>query len=108
MGQHCLGFPRVLYNTLLCLSYDREVPIYHCRLSVVDGLDICETSVTIPLNPVEPWMATVVGSDPDTTVEKTAHVALTSCESHLTATTAMPITLFSDSESEKSHVEAAP
>jgi hypothetical protein len=36
---------------------------------MVDGLDICETSVTIPLNPTHPWMGTVVGSKPDTTVE---------------------------------------
>jgi hypothetical protein len=76
MGQHCPGFPRVLYDALLRLGYDREVPIYRCRLSMVDGLDVCETSVMILLNPTEPWMGTIVNSDPDTTIEQTAHVAL--------------------------------
>jgi hypothetical protein len=95
MGQHCPGFPRVLYNALLHLSYDREVPIYHCRLSMVDGLDICDTSVMIHLNQEDPWMGTIAGSEPNTTVEQTAHVALTSlCQSHLAATAAMPIALF--------------
>jgi hypothetical protein len=54
MGQHCPGFPRVLYDALLCLGYDREVPIYRCRLSLVDGLDICKTSMMIPLNQEDP------------------------------------------------------
>jgi hypothetical protein len=50
VGQHCPRFPRVLYDALLRLGYDREIPIYHCRLSMVDGLDIFETSVMITLN----------------------------------------------------------
>jgi hypothetical protein len=59
------------------------------------GHDKCEVSVMIPLNPMEPWMATVIGVELDETIEQTAQVALTSlCESHLTNTTAMPITLF--------------
>jgi hypothetical protein len=33
-GQHCPGFPRVLYDTLIRLGYDRDAPIYHCRLSI--------------------------------------------------------------------------
>jgi hypothetical protein len=50
----------------------------------------------IPLNLVEPWMGTIVGIELDTTVEQTAHAALTSlCESHLAATGTMPNTLFS-------------
>jgi hypothetical protein len=94
MGQQCPGFPRVFYDTLIRLGYGGEVPVYHCLLSMVDGLDVCEISVTISLNPMEPWMGTVVGSEPDTTVEQTAFVALTSlCESCLTATAAMPIAL---------------
>jgi hypothetical protein len=94
-GQHCLGFPQVLYDALLRLDYGGEVTIYHCRLSMVDGLDICETSVTIPLNLAEPWTGTIIGSEPDTTIEQTACVALTSlCESRLAAAVAMPITLF--------------
>jgi hypothetical protein len=95
MGQHCPGFPRVLYDTLLCLSYDGKVPIYCCRLSMVDGLDMCETSMAIPLNPMEPWMGTFFSNKPDTTVEQMAHITLTSlCESHLAATATMPIALF--------------
>jgi hypothetical protein len=94
-GQHCSGFLRVLYDILLRLSYDGKVPIYHCRMSMVDGLDICETSITIPLNPADLWMETIISSEIDTTVERTAHVALTSlCESRLTATTTMSIALF--------------
>jgi hypothetical protein len=76
-GKHCPGFPRVLYNTLY-LGYNGDVPIYRCCLSMANGLDICETSVIIPLNPTEPWMGTVVGSDPSNTVEQTTDVALTS------------------------------
>jgi hypothetical protein len=29
-GQHCPGFPRVLYDTLIRLDYDEDAPIYHC------------------------------------------------------------------------------
>jgi hypothetical protein len=95
MGQHCSEFPRVLYDAHLRLSYDGEVPIYRCRLSMVDGLDICETSMMIPLNPADPWTRTIIGSEPDTIVEQTADIALTSlCESRLTATVVMPVTLF--------------
>jgi hypothetical protein len=85
----------VLYNTLLHLGYNGDVPIYRCYQSMVDGLDICETSVRRPLNPTEPWMGTVIGSEPNTTIEQTAHIAQTSlCESRLAATAAMPIALF--------------
>jgi hypothetical protein len=94
-GQHWPGFPRVLYDALLRLGYDGEIPIYHCRLSMTNGLDICETSMMIPFDQEDPWMWTVVGSKPDTTVEKMAHVALTSlCETRFAATSAMPISLF--------------
>jgi hypothetical protein len=94
MGQHCLGFPRVLYDALFLRSYDGEVSISHCRLSMTNGLDICETSVTIPLSQEDLWTGTVIGSEPDTTVEQMAHVALTSlCESHLAAIATMLITL---------------
>jgi hypothetical protein len=45
--------------------------------------------------PTEPWLGSVIGSDPNTTVEMMAHVTLTSlCESRLAATAALPITLF--------------
>jgi hypothetical protein len=36
---------------------------------MVDGLHICETLMMIPLNPAEPWMGTVVSSEPNTTIE---------------------------------------
>jgi hypothetical protein len=59
------------------------------------GQDKCEVYAVIPLNLMEPWMATVIGVELDETVEQTAQVALTSlCESHLTYTAVLPITLF--------------
>jgi hypothetical protein len=59
------------------------------------GQDKCEVNVVIPLNPMEPWMATVIRVELDETVEQTAQVALTSlCESRLANTTAMSIVLF--------------
>jgi hypothetical protein len=45
--------------------------------------------MVIPLNLTEPWMATIIE------VEQTAQITLTSlCESRLTDTAVMPITLF--------------
>jgi hypothetical protein len=38
-GQHCPGFLRVLYDTLIRLGYDGDAPVYHCQLSMADGLD---------------------------------------------------------------------
>jgi hypothetical protein len=59
------------------------------------GYDKCEVNVVIPLNPMEPWMATIIGVKLDETIEQTAQVALTSlCETRLTDTVAMPIVLF--------------
>jgi hypothetical protein len=59
------------------------------------GQDKCEVNVVIPLNPMEPWMATVIRVELDETVEQTAQVALTSlCETRLDDTAAMPIALF--------------
>jgi hypothetical protein len=83
-GQHCPGFPRVLYDTLICLGYDGDAPVYHCRLSVTPA----------SFNPTEPWSGSVIRSEPDTGVELMAHITLTSlCKDHLTATTALPIAL---------------
>jgi hypothetical protein len=94
MGQHCLGFPRVLYDALIRLGYDGDALVYHCRLSMAHGLDRCEVSVTIPFDPTELWSGSVIGSEPDTDVEMMAHIALTSlCEDHLAATAALPIVL---------------
>jgi hypothetical protein len=85
----------VLYNALLHLSYNRDVSVYRARMSMAHGLDQCEIGVTIPLNQVEPWMATVIGVEVDDTVEQMAQVALTSlCGSGLADTAVMSITLF--------------
>jgi hypothetical protein len=93
-GQHCLGFPRVLYDALIHLGYDGDTPVYHCRLSIAHGMDQCEVSVTIPFDPTEPWLGSVINNEPDTGVELMAHIARTSlCRDHLTATAALPIAL---------------
>jgi hypothetical protein len=94
-GQHRPGFPRVLYNVLRQLGYDGDAPVYRGRMSMAHGQDKCEVDVVIPLNPMEPWMATVIGVELDETVEQTAQVALTSlCETRLADTAMMPIALF--------------
>jgi hypothetical protein len=94
-GQHRSVFPRVLYDALLQLSYNGDTPVYRGRMSMAYGQDKCEVNVVIPLNPMEPWMTTVIGVELDETVEQTAQVALTSlCGSCLADTTVMPITLF--------------
>jgi hypothetical protein len=93
-SQHCPGFPRVLYDALVCPGYDGDAPVYRCRLSTVHGMDQCEVRVMIPFNPMEPWSGSIISSEPDTGVLLMAHIALTSlCEDHLTATAALPITL---------------
>jgi hypothetical protein len=38
-GQHCSGFPRVLYDTLVHLGYDGDAPVYRCRLSTAHDMD---------------------------------------------------------------------
>jgi hypothetical protein len=94
MGQHCPRFPRVLYDALFRLGYDGDAPVYHCRLSTAHGRDRCEVSVTTPFNPMEPWLGSVISSEPDTGMELMAYIALTSlCEDHLAATVALPIAL---------------
>jgi hypothetical protein len=94
MGQHCLGFPRVLYDALIRLGYDGDAPVYRCRLSMAHGLDRCEVSVMIPFNPRDLWLGSIIGSEPGTGIEMMVHIALTSlCEDRLTATMALPITL---------------
>jgi hypothetical protein len=93
-GQHCLGFPRVLYDALIRLGYDGDTLVYRCRLSMAHCLDRCEVNVTLPFNPTEPWSGFVIGSEPDTGVEMMVHIALTSLsEDRLTATTTLPIAL---------------
>jgi hypothetical protein len=94
-GQHRPGFLRVLYDALRQLGYDGDAPVYHGRMSMAHGQDKCEINVVIPLNPMEPWMETIIGVALDETVEQTAQVALTSlCETSLADTATMPIALF--------------
>jgi hypothetical protein len=94
-GQHRPGFPRVLYDALLHLGYNGDVLVYRARMSMAHSMDQCEVSVTIPLNTVEPWIATAINIELDNTVEQTAQVTLTSlCGSHLADTATMPFALF--------------
>jgi hypothetical protein len=94
IGLHCPGFPRVLYDALILLGYDGDAPVYRCRLSRVHNLDRCEVSMMIPLDHAHPWSGFIVGSEPDTSIEMMAHIALTPlCEDRLTATSALPIAL---------------
>jgi hypothetical protein len=93
-GQHCPGFPRVQYDTLIHLGYDGDALIYRYRLSKAHGLDRCEVSVTIPFDPTKPWSGSVISREPNSGVEMMAHIALTSlCEDRLTATATLPIVL---------------
>jgi hypothetical protein len=93
-GQHCPGFPRVLYDALIRLGKDGDAPVYCCWLSMAHSLDRCEVSVMVPFDPTEPWSGSVIGSKPDTGVEMMAHITLTSlCEDRLTAIVALPIAL---------------
>jgi hypothetical protein len=39
MGQHCPGFPRVLYDALISLGYDGDTSVHRCRLSTAHGID---------------------------------------------------------------------
>jgi hypothetical protein len=71
MGQHRPGFPRVLYDALLHLGYNRDIPVYRACMSVAHSMEQCEVSVTIPLSPEEPWMATVINVELDDTVDQT-------------------------------------
>jgi hypothetical protein len=85
----------VLYDTLLHLGYNGDVSVYRAHISMAHSMEHCEVSMTIPLNPVEPWMAIVIGVELDDTIEQMAQVALTNmCGSRLVDTTVMPITLF--------------
>jgi hypothetical protein len=38
-GQHCSGFLRVLYDTLVRLRYDGDAPVYCCRLFTTHDMD---------------------------------------------------------------------
>jgi hypothetical protein len=38
------------------------------------GLDVCEVSVTVPFIAMEPWLGSIIGSEPNTVVDMMAHV----------------------------------
>jgi hypothetical protein len=101
-GQHRLGFPHMLYDALLHLSHNGDIPVYRGRMSKPHGQDRCEVSVTLPLSSTEPWGTTVVFVELDETVEQAAHIALTAlCETRLDDTVMMPIALFPIREQEE-------
>jgi hypothetical protein len=94
-GQHLPGFPRVIYDALLHLGYNGDVPVYRARMPMAHSMEQCEVSETIPLNSIEPWIASVIGVKLDNAVEQMTQVTLTFlCESRLADTAAMPIALF--------------
>jgi hypothetical protein len=101
-GQHHPGFLRMLYNTLLHLGHNGDIPVYHGRMSMAHGQDRCEVSVKLPLSPTEPWGTTAIGVELDETVEQASHVALTAlCGSRLNDTALMLIALFPIREQEE-------
>jgi hypothetical protein len=100
--QHHPGFSCMLYDALLHLSHNRDVPVYRGCMSKTHGQDMCEVSVTLPLSLIEPWGTTVIDIELDKMVEQAAHVTLTAlCESRLDDTTTMPIMLFLIREQEE-------
>jgi hypothetical protein len=57
-------------------------------------LDRCEVSVTIHFNATELWSGSIIGSEPNTSVEMMAHIALTSlCKDRLATTAVLSIAL---------------
>jgi hypothetical protein len=101
-GQHRPGFPRMMYDALLHLGHNGDVPVYCGRISMAHGQDRCEVSVMLPLCLTEPWGMTIIGVELDETVELAAHVSLTAlCGSRLNDTATMPIALFLIREQEE-------
>jgi hypothetical protein len=102
MDQHHPRFLRMLYDTLLHLGHNGDVPVYRGRMFKAHGQDRCEVSVTLALSPIEPWGTTIVSIELDETVEQPAHVTLTVLyESRLDDTAVMPIALFPIREQEE-------
>jgi hypothetical protein len=84
MGQHRPGFPRVLYDALRQLGYNGDA----------HDQDKCEVNMVIPLNPMESWMATVIGSSWMRPLSRWHKSHSPPYVSRLADTTAMPIALF--------------
>jgi hypothetical protein len=92
----------MLYDTLLHLGHNGDIPVYRGRMSKAHGQDRCEVNMTLPLSLTEPWGTTVISVELDETVEQAAHVALTAlCESRIDDTIAMQIMLFPIHEQEE-------
>jgi hypothetical protein len=84
----------MLYDALLSLGYNGDAPIYHCRLSMAHGMEVCEASMTIPIDPSEPSLGSVITNEPNTAIQMMVHAALTYLsESCLTATVALHVAL---------------
>jgi hypothetical protein len=47
-GQHHSGFPRMLYDSLLHLDYNGDIPVYRGRMSKAHGQERCEVSMMLP------------------------------------------------------------
>jgi hypothetical protein len=62
----------MLYDALLHLGYNGDVPVYRARMTMAHSMEQCEVSMTIPLSLEEPWMATVISVELDDTVDQTA------------------------------------
>jgi hypothetical protein len=61
---------------------------------MANGLDVSVISAMIPIDPMEPWLGSIIYSEPDAIIEMMAHATLTYLnESRLTATTALRIAL---------------
>jgi hypothetical protein len=55
--------------------------MYRIRTYQAKGLTSCEVRVEIPMNAEAPWTGMVIGGNLDDTIEKMAHVVLTTvCE----------------------------
>jgi hypothetical protein len=39
MGQHRPGFPRVLYDALVHLGYNKDVPVYYAHMPVAYSME---------------------------------------------------------------------
>jgi hypothetical protein len=89
----------MLYDALLHLGHNGDIPIYRGRMSKAHGQDRCEVRVMLPLSPTEPWGTTIIEIELDETVEQAAHVALTAlCESRLNDTAAIAMFLIREQE----------
>jgi hypothetical protein len=94
-GQHCPWFLRVIFNALLCHSYNGDVLLYHCHPFQAHSLSVYEVWVEIPFDPMALFRGAIIGNDIDDTIKKMAHMALTAfCERSLAVTIDTLLALF--------------